>query len=208
MVILDKNTRLIALQFKFSKLAEIPKAARRPKRETLQECRERVNRSNNGVMVIEPTKNCSLAEFLKEIEALGYEMVDELCMERIDNRNPYCKKTYYVARLLFAHHKFAEPSEEFIRARDDIRAAFLEICRAAMWQAQAFFNPFYRDSEEITDQRALSINLNARQPLFLPNGKPVMVWPKDENGKRRGTVPLPLIADKSLHIMGDFIALV
>jgi len=54
----------------------------------------------------------------------------------------------------------------------------------------------------------VSVNLEARQPLFRPDGQPVTVWQKDENGKRVGDAPLPLKGDYCLHIVGDAVQLV
>jgi len=78
----------------------------------------------------------------------------------------------------------------------------------ACWRGRSFFNPFCKNGEEIPVQRAVSVNLEARQPLFRPDGQPVTVWQKDENGKRVGNTPLPLKADYCLRIMGDVIQLV
>jgi len=206
-VALDGTVRLVALQFSFSNPDAIPASVKRLNLETQEERMERKNHSS-GVMVIEPTEKCSLAEFLGELEAAGYEMVDGFYKERIDAKDPRGKRTYHMVRFLFARREFVELSDEFKKVRDTIRAELLSICETAMWRVRSFSNPFYQNGEEIPDQRAVSVNLEARQPLFRPDGQPVTVWQKDENGKRVGDAPLPLKGDYCLHIVGDAVQLV
>ena len=207
MVALNGTVRLVALQFSFSNPDAIPATVKRQNRETPEERVERKSHSS-GVMVIEPTEKCSLVEFLGELEVAGYEMVDGFYKERIDVKDPRNKRTYHMVRFLFARREFAELSDEFKKVRDTIRTELRSICESAMWRVRSFSNPFYKNGEEIPDQRAVNINLEVRQPLFHPDGQPVTVWRKDENGKRVGDTPLPLKADHCLRIVGDAVNLV
>lgn len=206
MVALNGSVRLVAIQFSFSNPDVIPSSVKRLNRETQEERVERKNHSS-GVVVIEPTEKCSSVEFLGELEAAGYEMVDAFYKERIDPKDPRGKRTYHMVRFLFARHKFVELSDEFKKVRDVIRAELRSICESAMWRVRSFSNPFYKNGEEIPDQRTVSINLEVRQPLFRPDGQPVTVWQKDENGERVGDAPLPLKASYCLHIVDDAIQL-
>jgi hypothetical protein len=201
------GTRLVALQFSFSNPDVIPPTVKRLGRETPEERVLRKSRAS-GVMVIEPTERCSLVELLGELEAAGYEMVDAFYQERIDAKDPRGKRTYHMVRFLFAHREFVELSDEFKKTRDIIRAELRSMCESAMWRVRAFSNPFYKNGEEIPDQHAVSINLEARQPLFRPDGQPVTVWQKDENGKKVGGAPRPIKPDYCLRIVGDAIQLV
>ena len=207
MIALNSTVRLVALQFSFSNPDVIPATVKRQDRETPEERVVRKSHSS-GVMVIEPTEKCSLVEFLGELEAAGYEMVDGFYKERIDAKDPRNKRTYHMVRFLFARHEFVELSDEFKKVRDVIRTELQSICESAMWRVRSFSNPFYKNGEEIPDQRAVSINLETRQPLFRPDGQPVTVWQKDENGKRVGDAPLPLKDDYCLRIVGDAVQLV
>lgn len=207
MVALNGTVRLVILQFSFSNPDVIPATVKRQHRETPEE--RAVRKSHpSGVMVIEPTKKCSLVEFLGELEAAGYEMVDAFYKERIDAKDPRGKRTYHTVRFLFARREFVELSDEFKKVRDVIRAELQSICESAIWRVRSFSNPFYKNGEEVPGQRAVSINLEARQPLFRPDGQPVTVWQKDENGKRVGDAPIPLKADYCLRIAGDAVQLV
>ncbi|MFA4999224.1 MAG: hypothetical protein WC519_00605 [Parcubacteria group bacterium] len=198
---------LVVLQFSFSNPNVIPVTVKRQNRETFEEHVARKGRSTSGVMVIEPTERCSLVEFLKGLETAGYEMVDAFYKERIDDKDSRNKRTYHMVRFLFARREFIELSGEFKMVRDVVLTELRHICEGAMWRVRAFSNPFYKNGEEIPDQRTLSVNLEVRQPLFYPDGEPVTVWQKDGNGKRVGDTSLPLKADYCLRIVGDVVQL-
>ena len=202
MVVLNGLVRLVCLQFRFPNPGAILHLVRH--RETSDERRS----GPSGVMVIEPTENCSLAEFLGELEVAGYEMFDALHEERIDPKDPCGKSVHHMVRFLFARKEFVKISTEFEGARIAIRSELQSICETTMWRVRAFSNPFYQDGEEIAGQRALSINLEVRRPLFCPDGQPVMVWKKNGNGERVGDAPLPLKPSRHLHIDDGAIQLI
>ncbi|MEK7120417.1 MAG: hypothetical protein AAB824_02655 [Patescibacteria group bacterium] len=207
MIALNGTIRLVALQFSFTNPDAIPTSVKRRSPETQEERVERKSYSN-GIMVIEPTEKCSLAEFLGELEAAGYEMVDAFYKERIDAKDPRRKRTYHMVRFLFARREFVNCSDEFKAARGTIRIDLQNICESAMWRVRSFSNPFYKNGEEVLDQSALSINLEVRQPLFRPDGQIVTVWQKDASGNRMGDAPLPLKADYCLRIVDGAVQLV
>lgn len=209
MVALDSSIRLVALQFRFTNSSVIPFSVRHLDQESAEEYAHRKSRTD-GFMFIEPTPKCSLVEFLRELEAAGYELVDAFYQERPYNvvKNPNGRWTYHVVRFLFARREFVELSDEFKKVRDIIRTELQSICESALWCAVAYSNPFYENGEEITDQRAVNINLTARLPLLCPDGQPVTVWQKDENGEHVGDAPLPLKPDRCLRINQGAIQLV
>ena len=206
MVALDSSVRLVALQFNFSNPDVIPTSVKRLDRETPEERNERKNHSS-GTLVIEPTENCSLVDFLGELDVAGYEMVDALYKERIDSKYPRGRRTYHMVRFLFARREFVDLSEEFKTVRDIISSELRSICEVAMWRIRAFLNPFYKDGEEVIGHHAISVNLESRKPLFRPDGQPVTVWQKDEEGNRVGYAPLPLKPDYCLRIKDDTVQL-
>lgn len=168
---------------------------------------ERVVRKSlsNGDMVIEPTVGCSLKQFLEELKSAGYEMVDAFYKERINAKNP--RKPYHMVRFVFARHEFATISDEFKEVRKTILAELKVICENALWRVRAFRNPFYKNGEEIQGEFAISINMEARQPLFLPNGQPVVIWKKDESGERVGEAPLPISPIYHLRVVNRVVSL-
>lgn len=207
MATLDASVRLVTLQFSFSNPEAIPAGVKQRAQETIEERVERKSRSS-GTMVMEPTENCSVAEFIDELGAAGYELVDAFCKERLDAKDPRGQRTYHTARFVFARHEFVNISEEFKKVQGAIQAEIQEMCRAAFWRVRMFLNPFYQNGEEIADQHALSINLESRKPRFLPNGQPVLVWQKDEHGRRVGDSPLPLQPSHHLRLVQNAVQLV
>lgn len=205
-MVLNDSVRIVMFQFNFTNPNAIPPSVKRLGKESNEEHTERKGRST-GVMVITPTEKCSLVEFLGQLEATGYEMVDAFYKERIDPKDPTGKRTYHMVRFLFAHHEFAELSDEFKAVRGVIRTELQSICEKAMWRVRAFNNPFYLNGEEIPNHRALSINLEARQPLYQPDGTPVNVWQKDSDGRHVGEAPLPLKANHRLLVVNDSVNL-
>ena len=207
MIALNSSVRMVTLQFSFSNPDAVPQTVKRSEQETPDERNERKSHSS-GVMVIKPTERCSIAEFLGELEAAGYEIVDAFYKERINAKDPHRERVYHMVRFLFARRELVNLSDEFKKMRDNVRIALSEMCRVALWRVRVFSNPFYKNGEEILDQRAVIINLEARKPLFHPDGQPVIVWQKDKNGERVGDAPLPLKPDYYLRIVGDIAQLV
>jgi len=202
-----KGVRMVTLQFSFSNPNVIPASVKRLDKETKEERVTRKSRSS-GVLVISPTEKCSLVEILSGLESSGYVLVDGSCIERIDARDPD-NKTYHMARFVFVHRRFANVSPQFEAVRDVIRDELDSICRDAFWRVRAFLNPFYGEGgEEVLDERAVSINLEVRLPLFHPDGTLVKVWWKDEYGERIGSVPFPIRANHHLRVSDGIVRLV
>lgn len=205
MVMLDRSVRRVMLQFSFSNPEVIPISMRR-KTQSEPLLFDRKTRPN-GTLVIIPTEKCSLADFIRELEMSGYEMVDAFYRKRIDSRDSGGKKKYHMVRFIFVRHEFSELSDEFINRRNVVQAELRSICSASLWRVKLFKNKFYKDDREVNGQYALSINMDARQPLLCHNGQPVTVWQKDNSGNRIGKTPLPLKAKYYLRVDGKIITL-
>ncbi|MCR4278178.1 MAG: hypothetical protein NUV85_04185 [Candidatus Berkelbacteria bacterium] len=149
---------------------------------------------------------CTLVEFLGELEAVGYELVDAFCQERINPRDSR-QEVYYMVRFQFAKQGFISPSDNFSKRANTIRAELQRVCETTLWRVRAYLNPFKSNSEEIPGQNAVSINLEVRQPLFRPDGQPVTARAKDERGKPIGD-PLPLQPTHYLRVENQTIKLV
>jgi hypothetical protein len=196
------DVRMVAIQFSFSNREVVPAVIRQRNRETPFEHVARHLRTA-GERVIEPTENVYLKEFLTELEVAGFELVDAFYQCRPKGEN--LDRTYYMARFLFARRAFAVPSAEFALVRDSIRTELQGMLHTAFWRVRAFLNPFYQNGKEVAGQRSLSINLEHRVPLFLPDGHLVKSRRK-ENGKKVGD-PQPLRPDFWLMVMGDNVLL-
>jgi hypothetical protein len=201
------NARLVVmLQFSFSNPDVVPAVAKRMAQETPEEQVKRKSYSN-GVVLIEPTERCSLAKLLGELEAAGYEMVDAFYKKRIDAKDPHGKRMYHMSRFLFARREFVELSDEFKKVREAIRTELRSICESAMWRVRSFSNPFYKNGVEIPNQRAVSINLEGRRPLFNSAGNRLKVWQRNTLSEKVGTAPLPIQPTHELRIIYSALAL-
>lgn len=192
------------MQFSFTNPDAVPSSVKRLPQETPAERAERKGLTNTvraGESLIQPTEGCSISRFTAELEAAGYELVDASYKPRLDAKDPSGRRTYHMVRFVFARHEFAEPSDEFKKVRESVRVDLQKACDLAYWRTRSFSNPFYQNGEEVPEARAMSINFEARQPRYLPDGNLVTEWQKDENGKRVGEVPLPIKAKHHLHIV-------
>lgn len=194
---LDETVRAVELRPSFSNPKIIPPSVIRRKDETLEDHLKRKSHSS-GFVVMEPTTNCSIPALAEEFEAAGYEMVDAFLQKRFDPENKF--KIWYVVRFLFVRREYATPSEEFLAKRSAIRADLDEMMQSVLWRVRALLNPAYINGIPIEGQQMLSINLEARKPLFNPDGTPVTVWQKDEKGERVGNAPIPLQAEHYFHL--------
>lgn len=203
MVPLD-SVAMVVVQFNFSNVNIIPASVRHLVHETPKEHTERKDRAT-GVLVVQPTEKCSLVEFLGELETAGYELVDAVYMERLNPNSKGPNKTYHMLRFLFGRVESAKISDEFKAVRDLILEDLHTICKNAMWRVRVFNNPYYRNGEEIAEQRTLSVNLEIRQP-YESNGQPIMARQKDKDGKL-SDAPLPLRPDYCLRIRENAVSL-
>lgn len=156
--------RLVRLQFSFSNPDVIPPSIRHWHWETPREGVDRKSRAI-GELVIAPTVNVSVAEFPTELEAANYELVDARYEERIHQRDP--KRTYHMVRFVFAPREFVNISDEFRNSRSAIRADLQVMCNEALWRVRVFKNPFFKNGEEVPDQRVASVHFEVRRPMPL-----------------------------------------
>lgn len=171
--------------------------------ETSSESSERQERKEqgSGEQIIAPTEKCCLLPFSEDLEMAGYALVDAIYQNRQRyGGGPNTDKTYHAVRFTFARHELATPSEEFLKVRDEIRGEFGAMCCDALWRVRAYKNPFFLKGEEVAGQTAVSINLEARIPLYRPDGSLVTVWQKDEHGERIGNAPVPIKPDHYLSL--------
>jgi len=205
---LDSSVPLVVLQFSFSNPKAVPEWISRYEKEVPQKKAERKARSN-GKLIIEPTENCSLLGIAKELRAAGYELINAFCQKRINPKNK--DRMYQMVRFVFLRREAIKLPDRFMEARIPALGSLREMCAGAMWRVRIFLNPLIRKGEIIPGKHSLSINLEARTPLRLPEGPPIMVWPRDETGRSMKDVPgvrkIPLGPKWRLTIKGDEISL-
>src|SRR3989344_7820783 len=201
---LDSSIRLVMLQFSFTNPDVVPSCIKQLAHETQEEAVARKAMPIPGQPVIQPTEDASLAGLPSALEQVGYELVDAFYKPRINQESG---RTYHMVRFVFAHHDYVNLSDEFKRVRNTIRIALDEVCMQAMWRVRSFVNPFFKNGTRCDDQNVLSLNFEARKPMFLPNGQPVVVWQRNGCGEKVGEAPLPLRAKVAVRVQDQVVQL-
>ncbi len=111
-------------------------------------------------------------------------------------------KTQYVLRYTFG--RIPREEKHLRRLGEELSQELEAYAAEALWNVQAFRNPYYRDGMEVEGQRVITIDINARKPLFeMKEGTlaPVMVWSggRDKMGKGVGE-KVPLAAKSFLDV--------
>lgn len=154
--LLNGQVRLVLLQFAFSNLKYIPSCLKQKSEKTPKE-----SSAVKGEQCLNATEDVGVAGFITDLKDADYQLVDSYYQIRSRNGQQYA-----VVCFLFAEKEQASVSDEFKKMRPDIEQALLHMCESAMWRARAFLNPFFREGRIIDDVYALSVNLEARKPLF------------------------------------------
>ena len=209
--LLDGSVKLVMVQVSFSNPNVLPKWIDVDEKEQPEERVERKVRAN-GTMIIEPVEdmNCSLDQFVSDLEEAGFALVSAICQKR-----PHGKQKgqfYWMARFVFVRQEDLQANEGFDRVKHLIYAELRNIFREALWRVRAFRNPFFKDEEEVAGAASLSINCEARKPLRVIEQnrppRPAMEWLKDENGQKIGDGPVAVKAKCHLRVQDGEVRLV
>lgn len=198
MCTLDDSISLVALQFTFSNQDILPTAVQQLADETEVEQCQRIRHSGSGRELIKPTDDCSLVEFVGELEAAGYQLVSAFSQQRLQPRDQ--RRNYYIVRFMFARSDLVKRNEGFAMIKGEIRSNLLQLCHQALWQVRVFNNPLYEEGQEVLGQHSLMINLGKRLPLYRAGGERVAEWRKDAKGRRLGVAPVLLTARHQLRV--------
>lgn len=206
MIAMGKNIRFVVVQFSFSNIDVVPLifkklGAKAPDRY--------VNHDGVGKLQIEPTENCSVEDVVGQIEQEGFEMVDAFFQPRqIKRKDSEGYNNFYIVRFVFCRTEFANVSEKFKEVRQMVRNAFLSLGKLAMWRVRGYLNPCFDEGEKIRGQNSVSLNFDARKPLFLRDGTPVLVWNRNDKGEKIGCMAPRLQPKHRLHVSKEAILLV
>jgi len=188
------SARLAIVQFSLHNWNIIPPFLLNTKRgiETLFEQQERKER-HTGVALFDPVENVSIVKFLRDnLQGSGFELVNEFCQPRLDLKDGAGKRTYPMVRFEFVPGKYVTNlNEEFMAKRELLLGGLYTMVTEAAWRVRAYENKFYGNGQVVPGEKALSINLDVRVPLF-EDGRPRLVWKKGPNGERIGDAPVPL----------------
>ena len=183
------NAKLLNLQFSFSNPDAIPGGIKRVEGETPEERFTRKARYNGGTCLVEPVENVSLLQVLTDLDQAGFILVDAFYKQRLDGNG----RPYHMVRFTFCRHGHAKPSQEFLEQREVARAGLKKICAQSAWRVRAYSNPFFENEVEVPGERAVSINLEARNRL--------KVWQRDGSGEKIGAAPLAVQPAHQLRII-------
>jgi len=200
--------RTVLVQFSFSNDNIIPPVLLRMEKET-PDGRTKRKAITGGSQVIQPTKGCSIVDFIDQLNTAGYELTNAVYQERIDSKDSSGKRTYHMLRFVFCLHEFAVVSDEFMEVRDKCFEALQQVCMEALWRVRTYSNPFYDENgEEVEGVRAWSINLEVRKPLFDPDGQPVVERRKNDGGDHVGDKPDAIFPEYILSMRSGRLGLV
>jgi len=157
----------------------------------------------NGVQFIEPTSGVSGLGLIDDFAEAGHTLVDAWWEEKYKDERPY-----YQVRFTYAAPGHDQSSEEFRETIPVVIEGLQELFFHSTWRVRVFANPFFRDSEIVEGTSALSLNFEAREPLFGSDGKPLLRWQRDDAGKKIGEAPVALQPTKFLRIVEDDICVV
>lgn len=198
------SVRLIALQFSFSNADFVPKSVRRQGRESAQEQRARENLPT-GELVIEPHEDSNLLEFLNQLGQNGYELVDAFHQPRDDQHNP--RRSFQMVRFVFLRREHVRSTAAFIQTRATLLNELREMCELALWRTRVYLNPLVVEGRRLVGEHAVSINFDARKPLFT-NGERVAIWRRAENGEKIGDSKVPIQPAHELRFRENAIELI
>jgi hypothetical protein len=161
-----------------------------------------------GIQFIQPTEKCWTLDFVCGLELAGYELVDAFSVQRRKYGKPYS-----MVRFVFARKEYAEVSSAFMGKRLKIMIDLYNMCARALWRVRAYDNPYYMDDHltddlnKVSEERTVSVNLEAREPLYLPDGQQIRARLKDEEGHAIGE-PVPIAPSQALRVVENEIKIV
>lgn len=172
--------RLVILQFSFSNLKLIPTCIPQRAKETTEGFVARKS-AIRGEQIVQETHGVSVLSFLLSLVSYGYQLVDAFSIIRTkDGRD------YRAVRFTFASPGHHECSPEFAKIRPAILQELRKMLGDAMWRVRGYLNPFFANQEVLDGVFVISINLEARDPLVEPDGKPILRYMRDEQGNKIG----------------------
>lgn len=159
---------IVVIQFSFSSRKQVPQFLLNRDPETPDESQER-KENINGKCIFQPTERCQI-DFVGDFSKLGFCLVEAFHQERINAKNG--KGKYQMVRFLFIKKEKADIDPDDLPHLKVAEECLVEMLEST-WRVRAYQNP-----------DMLSVNLEARYPIFDSDGSPKLVWPKDEKGEK------------------------
>jgi len=201
----------VIIQFSFSNQAIVPDETSVIHLEQeipyVSHARHNLGTDRRGVQIIAPTGqgDTSIADFVKELQEAGYILVNAQSQKRYDYEKSHEVRDYwfYTVRYHFVYSNSAYVFPQWEKLQASAQASLGHIADTSLWRIRVYSNPVFTNTgEENPKQRQLSINAEVRQPL-LNQGKPIMVYPRDTDGKKTGAPAVPLQPRYKLGIVDN-----
>lgn len=193
---------MVIVQFNFSNFHNMPQYLRQSRK---VEGDQRGSSTPNGTMILPPTENCRIDSLVDDL-SVGYRLVSAH-MEKRANRNAASTRDHYwTARFTWVPKDDAVVGPEFAKVAASVEFDLFELCRRAFWRVRAYRNPRIIEGQEVGS--FLSFNFEARKETVNCDNQPVLVWRRDENGRKLGDKPVPMVPAAVLRFEDDLAQLV
>lgn len=212
---LSSNVRKVTLQFSMSHGNQVPRWVTWIEPETFADRESRKTAFAPGEQFLVPEEdasgrgvnNVSLVGILDDLEGVGYVLTEAVAQERLANKPGV--PPYAMVRYTFYRHDLALRTKDFLRNEANIMRDLQEFLELATWRARGFRNPYFKnDGTVLEGSFGISINMEARNPLFVGNDKarPQVRWQKDANGERIGNAPVQVVPGCFVGILDNEVA--
>ncbi len=139
------------------------------------------------LFVNEGGRNTSIDGLTAALAGLGYYLV---FVGKRTSHNAEKNSSHSVLQYIFGRN--LQEDAGLCRLGEELLSELGEWERNSLWNVLAHENPRYLDGYHIDGMSTVAIDINAREVLVLPDGRPVQRWLKDSQGYRVGDAPFVL----------------
>lgn len=155
-----------------------------------------------GEMIIQPSEDVDLSTFVEILHHdYGYSVIGVKYQSRVDSKDlsgrTYFHHLSFVFTLNAQEHPLLYPELQ-------------RFCRESLWKVKVYKNQEHVNGKPVSGKFFFSIACSGRKPLTNPDGSRILVWPRDEEGRKQKDgqkIPIPFKATLSL-IEDQFIMIV
>jgi hypothetical protein len=149
----------------------------------------------NGLCIIQAQHKTALLPFIRQLEEEGYVLVGARIESRI-KADGFGR--YWMVRFSFLHDPIPSSSEASVEMRAIAMSALRQMCVEALWRVRAFRNPSSGRPDYF-----FSVNMEARVPLYRPDGQSVLERERDGQGNKIDDEPVPISHLGTLRLSQD-----
>lgn len=181
---LTQKDRMLTLQFSFPNDDAVPIGLRSLGAEDGATAAKRklAKAAPNGKDLLDGNfpERTSLSELPSGLARNDFVLVNASYQKRQDQHDK--SKTYHMIRFTFVRKCFEETDDEQLKKFLPFRGLALSelqgVCELALWRVRLFRNPYFKDGTVSPSETMISINLEARVPLFERNNVTLCILPE------------------------------